>query len=553
MTEQAKEVLVLVIDDQKTAADLMTRMLASYGYKAVCAYNGPDGIEQAKRLAPDLILLDVMMPVMDGFEVLQILRQNETTSNIPTIMVTAKDQPTDVAQGLQLGADDYIPKPIEPRELIARAKSKIESHQLRRDLQSRTTDLEALLRVSEELNNNLQIEDLVSLLLYLVIDLMPCEFAAIYRTDERGEVTNYRASYDNGELVDQYVPAPQELIRFFLENNEAFVWNNDEHILIDADYRFGTAVPLKIAGELYGFIMLLGNAQLEVTRLRLFEGIGRQATLSLRNAELYELKANLAEDLEIKVQQRTKELEDAQQLLIRSEKLASIGRLAAGIAHEINNPLTPILLIMEDMLEDVNSGIAVSPTDIEETLKSAKRISRIVERLLQFTRQSGSEKPSMEVVNIYDALQNVLTLSRKYLEHENINVQVDVDASIYVHGNRDQLEQVFLNLILNAKAAMPGGGRLSVLSKVNNQNIAIIFEDTGSGIPENLIDNIFEPFVTTKEDGTGLGLFISYGVIENHNGQIDVKSKLGKGTTMTVRLPRIEEQLEESGLEEEEL
>ncbi|MCA9882201.1 MAG: response regulator [Anaerolineaceae bacterium] len=544
MTDHVENVLVLVIDDQKPAAELLSRMLASYGYKSVCAHSGEDGIEQAKRLLPDLILLDVMMPVMDGFEVLKILRQNESTANIPTIMVTAKDQPNDVAQGLQLGADDYIPKPIEPRELIARAKSKIEAHHLRRDLQTRTTDLEALLRVSEELNTNLRVDDLLKLLLYLVIDLMPCDFAAIYRTDDASNVTNYIASYANGELVEHYVDI-RRLANVAGNNNGAVKFNNAAENYIEASYEHGIIVTLKLADETHGYILLLGNNPLHDSRIRMLEGIARQATLSLRNAELYELKANLADELEAKVQERTRELEDAQQLLIRSEKLASVGRLAAGIAHEINNPLTPILLIMEDMLEDINNGIAVSASDIEETLKSAKRISRIVERLLQFTRQRENDYPSMEVVNINDALQNVFALSRKFLEHEKIDIDVRVDPSIYVHGNRDQLEQVFLNLLLNSKAAMPDGGSVKISSQVTDREIRIDFADTGTGIPPEMIDNIFEPFVTSKEDGTGLGLFISYEVVTNHNGQIDVKSELGKGTVMSVRLPRIEDLEEE--------
>lgn len=544
MTKHSEEVLVLVIDDQKPAAELLSRMLASYGYQAVCAYNGPDGIEQAKRLIPDLILLDVMMPGMDGFEVLQTLRQHEATSSIPTIMVTAKDQPNDVAQGLQLGADDYIPKPIEPRELIARAKSKIEAHHLRQDLQSRTTDLEALLRVSEELNTNLRVDDLIRLLLYLVIDLMPCEFAAIYRTGDTGQVTNYVASYANGEIIDHYVDI-HLIAQHIGDESGAITLDNGQSNYIDAPYAHGTVIPLRLVDEIHGYILLLGNEALDGSRLRMFEGIARQATLSLRNAELYELKANLADELEAKVQERTRELEDAQQLLIRSEKLASVGRLAAGIAHEINNPLTPILLIMEDMLEDLQGGIAISESDIEETLKSAKRISRIVERLLQFTRQREQDQPSMEVVNINDALQNVFALSRKFLEHEKIDIKLCVDPSIYVHGNRDQLEQVFLNLLLNSKAAMPQGGTLTISSEVNDREIFLDFADTGVGIDAKQLNNIFDPFFTTKEDGTGLGLFISYEVITNHNGQIEVKSELGKGTTMTVRLPRIEDLEEE--------
>jgi signal transduction histidine kinase len=226
-------------------------------------------------------------------------------------------------------------------------------------------------------------------------------------------------------------------------------------------------------------------------------------------------------------------------LLIRAEKLASVGRLAAGIAHEINNPLMPIRVNLELMAEDIEDGRDVSIQDIEEALRSVKRISRIVERLQQFTRKRGDQAPVMQSIKIVEIVEDVISLSRSYISKSGITVNVDIDDGVQIYGNRDQLEQVFLNIILNAHAAMQDGGTLTITSRIADQNLAIQFEDTGIGIAEDMLGKIFEPFVSTKENGSGLGLFISYGIIENHNGHIEVQSELGKGTIFTLTLPRI--------------
>lgn len=543
MADNESSALVLVVDDQKPAAELLSRIFLSNGFETLSAYNGHDALAYAQRSQPDLILLDVMMPEIDGYEVLRRLRNNPKTAQIPTILVTARVEPDDIEHGLQLGADDYIPKPIEPRELLARARSKIEAAQLRAALQRRTTDLEALLRVSEELNANLQIDELLDLLLYLLIDLLPCDMVAVYRFDENSLVTDYRARLADGSQIEEYID-PSALTHEFKQHNDTICWSNEEHRIIDNRFPYGVAAPMKLASELHGLILLMAHTSFDASGLRLLEGIARQVTLSLRNAELFELRANYAAQLKATIDLRTEELRKAQQLLIRSEKLASVGRLAAGIAHEINNPLQPILLIMEGVLEDVQLGHELDASDIEETLRSAQRIKRIVDRLLQFTRKRGSEIPDMEVLDVTSAIQNVIALSHKYFQHEHIDLDVHLSPDSYIHGNRDQLEQVFLNLMLNARAAMPSGGTLTITSFVDSSELIIKFTDTGIGIPSDLINNIFEPFVTSKEDGTGLGLFISYGIIQNHQGTIDVQSEAGNGTTMTIRLPLFEDESE---------
>ncbi|MBC7814925.1 MAG: response regulator, partial [Burkholderiales bacterium] len=177
--------LVLVADDDPQISVMLRRIFEREGYEVENVDNGITALEYAARLLPDLIILDVRMPQMSGFDVLRQLRENAVTASIPTIIVTAKArEPTDLAHGLGLGADDYLYKPFDLRELLARAQSKMKARQLEDALHRRTQELEALLRISEELNQYLEVNELLDLILYLMLDLLPGDIAAIYRFDK---------------------------------------------------------------------------------------------------------------------------------------------------------------------------------------------------------------------------------------------------------------------------------------------------------------------------------------------------------------------------------
>ena len=530
-----KKPLVLVVDDHVPAVGMLTRMLEREGYDVTSAYDGEQALQLCQRVTPDLILLDVMMPKLNGFEVLEILRNTDSTENIPTILITAKNTPDDIEHGLKLGADDYIAKPFNPRELLARAKSKIDARRLKDQLESKTQDLEALLRLSEELKHHVQVDELLGFILYLVLDLLPGEVAILYRYDEEHELTSSLMSYKDGILSESAIQ--RELIDNFLDDKATSTLWIDEEETASEDYTSGILCKLESNNEVHGILGIFHTIPYTDSHHRLFQGISRQATLAIRNAELYEIQKKYANHLEDMVEERTQELQSAQQLLIRAEKLASIGRLSAGIAHEINNPLFPLRINLEHMLEDIDDGLLISKRDVQETLKSVERISRIVLRLLEFTGKDNSNQPTIEYINLNTIIDDVISLSKKYLEYSHVNINVDLPDLPPIYGNRDQIEQVFLNIIINAKAAMPDGGDLSINGKIVDDSVILTFTDTGIGIQESVIDSIFEPFVSTKEDGTGLGLFMSYGIIENHQGSIDVESQEGEGATFTVTLP----------------
>ena len=242
------------------------------------------------------------------------------------------------------------------------------------------------------------------------------------------------------------------------------------------------------------------------------------------------------ETLEQKVEERTAALKAMQGQLIQAEKLAGIGKLAAGVAHEINNPLTGILTNSSLMLEDTPAG---DPRrgDLQTIVDETLRCRKIVKGLLDFARQS---KPQKQMLSLNQVVEDVLALVRNQANFRNITLSTDFKGDLpLVMADRDQMRQVVLNIILNAADAMPNGGDLHIwtATSANGRHAEMVFKDSGPGIPSEILDKLFEPFFTTKKTGTGLGLSIAYGILERHGGTIRVDSTQGRGTTVTLVLP----------------
>ncbi len=240
--------------------------------------------------------------------------------------------------------------------------------------------------------------------------------------------------------------------------------------------------------------------------------------------------------LEAKVAKRTQEIKQLQNQLVRTEKMAAMGNLVAGIAHEINNPLTGILMFAA-LTANSPKLDPLLKKDMDTIITETKRCANIVKGLLDFSRESiPQKKPS----SINDTIEASLSLISNQSSFHNINITKDYDSDIpQLFMDKDQMEQVFVNMLLNASHAMQEGGNLHIRTYRENDTYACIgITDTGCGISEENLERIFDPFFTTKSDkGTGLGLSVCYGIIERHGGRIDVESKVGVGTTFTIRLP----------------
>jgi signal transduction histidine kinase len=311
-------------------------------------------------------------------------------------------------------------------------------------------------------------------------------------------------------------------------------------------------IPLEAKDELVG-ILAVGHKLSEVAYLQddqlTLITLANQAAIAIENARLYdaaqrelaerkraeEALKEYSERLEEMVEERTKELQDAQAKLIQSEKLAATGRLAASVAHEINNPLQGI----SNYLAVISWQVAKEDPlheDLEMVKLGFERIAEIVRRLRAFYRPAEEK---MEPTGINGVVERVLALLGHQLSLGQVEVKRELaEQELLVLGSAGQLEQVLVNLAVNAQEAMPRGGELTVRTILREDMVQLQVSDTGRGMDEEQMSRLFRPFYSGKEaKGLGLGLWISHNIVEGHGGHIEVESEVGQGSTFTISLP----------------
>ncbi|MFA7269289.1 MAG: ATP-binding protein [Sterolibacterium sp.] len=266
-------------------------------------------------------------------------------------------------------------------------------------------------------------------------------------------------------------------------------------------------------------------------------------TLALKNSQ-NELK-EWAHTLEQKVEKRTKQLRIAEAETARTEKLASVGLLASGIAHELNNPLTGVLTFSHILREKMPAG-SQEAEDLDLVIRETKRCAAIIRRLLDFARE---KKPEKKFADLNKIIENTERIIEQPATLKNVEITLDLDGELpLIWIDADLIEQVIMNMLVNAQHAIEHGGSITVRTRrvaapknfqPGKEAVEIVVTDTGCGIPENDLQRIFDPFFTTKEvgKGTGLGLSVSHGIVTAHGGSIEVESKVGEGTTFRIYLP----------------
>lgn len=284
--------------------------------------------------------------------------------------------------------------------------------------------------------------------------------------------------------------------------------------------------------EILEVLLVMTNlAAIAIHQWRLVTRLEREKEeLQEANREIRILAQNLAKNVE--------ELKKTQKQLIQSEKLAATGRLAADIAHEINNPVGIIVSSVECMLLDGDHTLSdESINDAKVIINQADRIGKITRLLLSFARLPVEEKTD---VNINEIIEETISLFHKHLLKKGISVYQELVEDIpLILGNSNQIQQILVNLITNADDAMEKGGNLYLRTRCHDRNLIVEIEDEGCGIAAEKLDKIFDPFYTTKGKGlgTGLGLAVSYGLVEEHGGKIEVVSKEGEGTCFIISFP----------------
>ncbi len=399
-----------------------------------------------------------------------------------------------------------------------------------RKLKRRLYDLYTLFELSQHLNSVLELDPLLDSILLICIGQMGVGGAILFLT--KGE--KLRPAKVKGmnpkELQGIEITVHSPLGGFLSQANQALLFGDLEKVRGAAEdveklrkIECEVCIPLNIKARLKGILTLtpkISRAPFTGNDLEFLTTLANQLGVAIENAELYE-----------SVKLTNLELRKTQQQLIQSENLATVGRLAANLAHEINNPLG----IIKNYLTLLSRKDNHSPEAIDVVKEEVDRIGKIVRQLLDLSRPVTELRSPTDINRLIEETASIL---RRQLEKEGITLKEDLSSIPLVKASAGQLKQVFLNLITNAKEAMPQGGRLKISTKREGSFVDITFSDTGEGIKERDIKRLFQPFHTTKEKGMGLGLSISQEIIRNHGGELSAKRGANGGATFIIRLPK---------------
>lgn len=414
----------------------------------------------------------------------------------------------------------------------------IENSRVHEATRNKTRQLAALNELSRLVVSTLDLEEVLRLAMRGINKIIKVEAACLLLLDETTNELVLRVSlHGPRNLGPLKLEVGQGIAGWVVKEGEALLvpdvtdeprYDSLLSERLGIECRSVLSVPLVIRDHVIGAIELMNSMDGKFTDddLELLGSMATTVAIAVENARLY-----------TELSEFTRELEKSQDQLIRAEKLAATGKIAASLAHEINNPLQAIHNCLHLVIHKSSLGQDKRLEYLSMAQEEVERLIDLVQRMLDFYRPS---KETVAPVDIEALLDDVLSLAAKRLQHARVMVHRDATSPLpLVDGVSNLLKQVFLNIIINAVEAMPSGGDLYIETTRDErrQEVSISFTDAGEGIPVAELANIFDPFFTTKPKGTGLGLSVSHGIIERHGGRIDVRSDVGKGSTFTVRLP----------------
>lgn len=532
-----KDTKILIIDDEPGIRNLLSYELGMQGYTVVTAPNGYDGVELVKKEPFQLILTDIKMPKMDGLEVLDNVKKIDP--DIEVIMITGYGTINTAVAAIKKGAYDFVQKPFNLDEILSLIEKALEKAELKAQL--------ALYEASKVIFSALKMDDLIPALIDLGGKIIRADDLSLILRDPKTGSLSIAASrgVEDPTALEMRLAL---VTRLTADTNSATTEDGLMTGHLDKDERASglsgaesikalLLSPLHSKNRILGYFCAVRTeldsafTQTDRRNANIFTSLTAQA---VDNAQLYrELETKIAA-----LNQAYAKLAQMQKTLVQSEKLAAIGQLSAGVAHELNNPLTIVIGLSELLLEDPNQSES-QKKDLQQVKEQAERCRRIILNLLQFAQKNESEKASTQINSILD---KTIELFKFNLQKTEVELVKEFDDKLpEIEINPYQMQQVFLNIMNNALYAIKDRPqpRLSFKTRMNGNNIAISFTDNGSGIAENMVSRIFDPFFTTKEvgKGTGLGLSISYGIVKEHGGDIHVQSAEGKGATFTIELP----------------
>lgn len=522
-----ESVSVLVVDDEPGIALLCNRILKRAGYDVTSETNPRTAIEYLGRNRVDLLLVDIRMPEVDGFDV--ISRAKRAQPDIAVLVMTGFGTVETAIRALRQGVDGLLLKPFEKGdELVSAVEQALDDNRRKRET-ARAQALRPLFDATEKLFSETDTDRLHDLIVDTVCEHLLCTNAAYYQVT--GDTISLVAKHGRVLAVDRDDFAIQLLRRVDSDGNPIIVNatgpGEEEAQALLSRLKLGAAILIPVTRSSLRVVLFAardaGVTPFRGADLELFHILANQSLVALENARLYE-------DLRAYV----RKVEESQQALLRSEKMAAAGRLTASIAHEVNNPLQSVQNCLHLAgREDVPADKRREYFDLART--ELERLMKTMQRMLDFYRPGSTR---MEQVDVLELLNHVISLTSQQMGQRHIQLVADLPKSLpSIQAVNSQIQQIFFNLILNAFDAMPGGGTLSIRARNMDGGVEIQFEDSGPGIPEELRNNIFEPFFSTKDGGTGLGLTVSYNIVTAHGGTLDLVKGNGDGACFRLFLP----------------
>jgi len=520
---------ILVVDDEPGITLLCERLLKKEGFSVLSFIKAREAMAYIEKNHVDLLLVDIRMPDVSGFDV--IARARSDQPDLAVLVMTGYGTVEMAIQALRQGVDGLILKPFASAEELTNAvRQALADNQQKRDI-ARVQALRPLFDLTESLISETRPEPLLDMILNAICGHMRCDNAAVYHLSP---------AEDRLKLLAGRGIQPAEEKRSaeggIIGRTSALglpVWINavgpGDHVLqkklIKLQLSSAICVPIS---RLNIHAVLFAGRGADQPHFRegdweMFLLLARQAILAMENARLYD-----------ELRDYIKRVEGSQKALVQAEKMAAAGRLTASIAHEINNPLQAVrncihLASRNEFPEEKRKNY------IELAESELERLMLTVQRMLEFYRP-GAVDPQR--VDVPELMNRVVSLLTPQMDHRKIRITTNyTDRLPKVLAVSSQLQQVFINIMLNAYDAMPTGGELTINVRAVKDAVEIIFQDTGPGVPPERQNLIFEPFVSTKEGGTGLGLAVSYGIISAHGGSLELLADHGPGACFRISIP----------------
>ncbi len=512
---------ILVVDDEPGIALLCKRLLSRASFQVAALTSPREAVDWLKANKADLLLVDIKMPEVDGFEVINLARQLQP--DLAVLVMTGFGTVETAIRALHQGVDGLILKPFEKGdELVEAVRKALADNQQKRDA-ARIQALRPLCAVTESLFSETHGLTLQELVINAIVGQLRCSHAGYYQYVS-GEGRFVLLAGQGRQLTDFVVQVDANDTPLLI-NSSGPGEADDQARLRRSGLGAAMFIPISRPGQ--RSVLFAGRDASEPPfrefDLEMFLFLERQAAVASENARLYDDQRSYV-----------RKIEESQNALLRAEKMAAAGRLTASIAHEVNNPLQSVQNCLHLASRD-----DLPPEKRQEYFEMARveleRLSLTVRRMLDFYRPGVAEP---ENVDLAEQIGYALSLMKKQLEERNIRVQVALPDSLpRVLAVGSQIQQVFINLILNAFDAMPEGGHLQINGQSTRDGVEVYFRDSGPGVRPNQQSRIFEPFFSTKEGGTGLGLTVSYNIVTSHGGTLELMPDLGRGACFRLFLP----------------